>query len=153
MPHSIMKNIIIETKKPYAIVPMKSGYVLEQYESQEQDQLQIRSPEGKICLRIHLTQDGPQVELSAASLAIETKGNLSLQCDQLHLQTQQSFQIESGGDVSVSAEGDIKTEAFSQHLHARRGNINATANDDIDLFGERVLLNSQRSSNIAKKIE
>jgi len=146
-----MKKEMIETQRPKTILPMKSGYVLEQYESNQNDQLQIRSPDGKICLKIHLTQDGPQVELTAASLAIDTKGDLSLQCDQLHLQTKQSVNLSSGGNVNISAEGNIETEAFSQHLRAKRGNINATANDDIDLFGERILLNSQRSSGIVKR--
>jgi hypothetical protein len=39
------------------------------------------------------------------------------------------------------ADGDLKTEARIQEIRARLGNVNVSANDDVRIDGERVMVN------------
>jgi len=138
------KKELIISEKPDHILPLKSGYSIEANKSNEPDFLQIKAPDGTICLNIKVSSQGPQVELQAASLSIKTKDNLSLNCKNFDISTHNNINLHSGGDVSLTAKGVIKSQGFSQELRAAKGNISAYANDDIDINGERILLNSPR---------
>jgi hypothetical protein len=115
--------------------------------------LQIRAPDGRICLRITLLPTGPMVELSAASLAIAAEGDVRVDCQRLEIDAAKGVAIRSGGDITqvaggnveLRAEGELSAEAFAQRFEARRGDIQMEANDDIFLDGERVRLNSPRT--------
>lgn len=98
---------------------LASGYAVESPDRARL--LQIRAPDGRICLRITLLPTGPMVELSAASLAIAAEGDVRVDCQHLEIDAAKGVAIRSGGDVQMEA------------------------NDDIFLDGERVRLNSPRT--------
>ncbi len=140
------------SEKPSRNIRLKSGYSLEALEIPDAEILRIKAPDGRICLNITLTPEGPAVELSGVSLEVATQGDLKLNCQRMEINAEKEIAIRSGGDLSqvsqgnirVEAEGTIETEGFSQRLRARLGDIEATANDDVMLHGERIRLNSPR---------
>lgn len=123
---------------------LKSGYTIESVEENLSDVLHIRASDGKLCLRIVLTPEGPVVELQSVSLVISAEKDIRLRADSLEIETKKDLSIKAGGDIVQYAEGNIETEAFAQRIVARRGNIAVKANDDVMIDGERVRLNSPR---------
>lgn len=132
---------------------LRSGYGLEATEGTGADHLSITAPDGRICLKIVLLPDGPLVEMQSVSLSIAARDALTLECDRLDIHARQEIILRSDGDLSQQAGGDLRlraeglleTEAHTQHLRARWGDIQVTANDDVLLDGERIRLNSPRT--------
>lgn len=111
---------------------------------EEKKELRLRAPDGRLCLAIVLTPEGPKVELSAAALAIATEGDVTVDCARFAVTARQDVVLDAGGDVRTRAEGVLHTEALAQHHHARLGDMKLTANDDVSLHGERVRLNAPK---------
>jgi hypothetical protein len=123
---------------------LRSGYVIESSEATGGDELRLRAPDGRVCLKIKLTAEGPEVELTSVALSIATKGEVSVACDRFSVVAKECVSIVSGGDLKAQAVGAIETEAHAQRHRARRGDIALVANDDVSLDGERIRLNSPR---------
>lgn len=134
-------------------ITLQSGYSIESSESARQDVLSVKAPDGKIFIKITLTPAGPVVELQSASLSVAASGDLKLECQRLDISATEGVAIRSGGDLVQVARGDVRvaaggvidSEGHAQHLRARRGDIQVTANDDVALDGERVRLNSPKA--------
>jgi uncharacterized protein (DUF2345 family) len=117
------------------------------------DLIEVVAPGGELCLSIRLDVGGPIVEVRAAALRVASQGDLSLDCDRFEVNARQDIALVSGGgiaqdahgDVTIRADGEIATEAEGQQHHARRGNVDIRANDDVMLEGERVKLNGPRA--------
>lgn len=118
------------------------GYQL-RYRDSDQT-LELYAPNGRMCLHIVLTPEGPRVELHAASLAVRTDRELAIDCERLDLHAARGLSLRTGGDLDLAAAGDLHTEAFAQRHLARRGDIQLKANDDVQLDGERIFLNSPK---------
>ena len=133
-------------------VDLKSGYSVESIESAEKNVVQIKAPDGRICLDIKITPQGPVVEINSVSLKVAAQGDLAFACRNLEISAENRIALRSkgdlvqtaGGDIAVEAQGSIETEAFSQSIKARLGDIELDANDDVMLDGERIRLNSPR---------
>ncbi|MCY1060896.1 MULTISPECIES: hypothetical protein [Nannocystis] len=131
----------------------RAGYSLESLAGPRGDVLSIKAPDGKIFLKISLLPEGPAVELQSVSLAVAASGDLSLDCRRLAIHAEDGVAIRTGGDLVQVAQGDVRvaaggvidTEGHAQHLRARRGDVQLTANDDVALDGERVRLNSPKA--------
>jgi len=130
----------------------RAGYSLESLAGPRGDVLSIKAPDGKIFLKITLLPEGPAVELQSVSLAVAASGDLSLDCRRLAINAEDGVAIRTGGDLVQAVQGDVRvaaggiidTEGHAQHLRARRGDVQLTANDDVALDGERVRLNSPK---------
>lgn len=141
----VVKNeLTITQEKVTRNLVLKSGYTVESVEENLSDVLHIRASDGKLCLRIVMTPTGPVVELQSLSLVLAAEKDIQLKCDSLEIQTRKDLTIKSGGDIRQAAEGKFETEAFSQRIVARRGDIAVKANDDVMMDGERIRLNSPR---------
>jgi hypothetical protein len=104
-----------------ALTRLQHGYSLAVTRRATDDVLSLQSADGRMVLRLVLTQSGPLLEVQSQALSVSTRGPLRFDC--------QSLEINAEKDVAIrSALGDIK-------LHA---------NDDVCLDGERVRLNSPR---------
>ena len=117
------------------------------------DQVEIVAPNGDLCLSIRLDATGPVVNVRAAALRVASRGDLSVECDRFEVAARQEIALVSAGgitqdahgDVVIRADGEIATEADGQQHHARLGNVDIRANDDVMLDGERVMLNGPRA--------
>ncbi len=68
----------------------------------EVEELEIRSPEGEVEVRIVLTEAGPVVRLRAARLELDTTESVDVRCKQ--------FQVHAD-EMRVRTEGDIHMNA------------------------------------------
>ncbi len=113
------------------------------------DTLQLVAPDGRVCVTIQLRPEGPVVEVAAASLRVAAEGDLTVDCNRFQVHARDQIALVSGGEIATDAEGnvitrsdgEIVTEAAGQQHRARLGSVDITANDDVTLYGERILLN------------
>ena len=131
-------------------VLLPSGRRLEaELDASGADVLRIRARDGQCVLTVRVTDEGPVLSFSGATLEIEAR-RLDVACDDLRLRVGGGAVIDVGGDVdarvtgsaSQEIQGDLRTAARSMALAARTGGMTLNANDDVALKGERVLLNS-----------
>lgn len=140
----------MKESKELELPALKHGYAVRVPQG---DLIEIVAPGGELCLSIRLDAAGPIVEVRAAALRVATEGNLSLDCDRFEVNARQDISLisrggitqDAHGDVVIRADGEIATEAEGQQHHARRGNVDIRANDDVMLEGERVKLNGPRA--------
>lgn len=114
------------------------------------DRLDVKAPDGRVCLSIQMTPDGPRVEISAAALAVTATGTLSLAADTLRLDARRDLAITTGGDVRIEAAGALVTRAVEQRIEATLGDVRIGANDDVRVDGERVLLNAPEAPRLRR---
>ncbi len=83
------------------------------------DTLEVRAPNGEIELAIIVTVSGPKLRLRAVDLEIEATQSLRIKCER--------FEVEADHEARITSP---------------RGGIALFANDDVDVKGERILLNA-----------
>src|SRR5262245_45592938 len=132
------------------VLELPSGRRVEVERREGQETLVVRSPEGVCIVEVRLTETGAELTLRADKLAIEAQSQLTLRSDALRLEARRaSLEVGEdlieriGGDVTRRAGGAAVTEAKSVSLAAQPGGIQLTANDDVDVRGERIRLNSE----------
>ncbi|WP_437725967.1 hypothetical protein [Sorangium sp. So ce861] len=136
---------------PARVVPLASGRSIEIAEDGAGERIQIRAAAGQILVSIRMTDDGPVLSLAGASLEIAAAKTLSLSCDTLQIQAAQDAAIEVGGSLHERVRGSAvreagrsaRTTAREVKVEASPGGVEIRANDDVDIVGERVRLNSE----------
>lgn len=136
---------------PARVVPLSSGRSLEIAEEAAGERILVRAAEGQILVSIRLTDDGPVLSLSGASLEIAAARALSLSCDTLRIHAAQDATIDVGGCLHERVRGSAvreagrsaRTTAREVKVEASPGGVEIRANDDVDIVGERVRLNSE----------
>jgi hypothetical protein len=63
--------------------------------------LELRDAAGTVELRIHVTADGPIVEVNAARLALRARDAIELTSRRISLCAADAVEIDAGGDVRV----------------------------------------------------
>ena len=132
------------------VITLTSGHRVEIDEQRAGETLTIRSSGGQTMLSVHLTDAGPVVTLSGATLEIVAAGSLALRCDHFDLKAG-SASINVAGDLMERVGGNADRQAAGTSTLAARaigieaapGGVSITANDDVDVKGERVRLNSE----------
>lgn len=132
---------------------LSNGYHVEADAHGGDNLLRIRAPDGKVCLSIQLTPDGPRLEVDAVSMIVSTRRDLRIDCEGLAINTRADLDINAGGALRQRAAGDIQIHAAgtieslaedAQTIRAGLGDVAIEANDDVRLDGERIRLNSPR---------
>ncbi len=111
--------------------------------------LEIAGEGGTVELKIRITPEGPVLEFNQAHVALQSPGDLALDCRNLSLRTSGKLTVESGADFeqrvnggySVRVRDDAHLAAQAVKLEAELGEVALNANDDVSLNGLRVLLN------------
>ncbi|HMC66564.1 MAG TPA: hypothetical protein VKI65_16645 [Gemmataceae bacterium] len=87
------------------------------------EELEIRSPQGEMEVRITLSEDGPVVQLRSARLELEAADSFAVQCRRLELNSAEGLQLSSNGDIEivgremrVLTEGDVHMNGDIIHL-------------------------------------
>lgn len=86
---------------------------------------------------VALTSEGPVLRARAAAMEIETDGDLIARCDRFRVEARQSVELISGGD--------LQARGRTVGIEATHGDARVHANDDVQLQGENVLLNCDRT--------
>jgi hypothetical protein len=104
---------------------LASGRRVEVEPTSEGELVRVRAPSGECVVSIELTERGPVLRFTAASLELAAP-RVAIACDEL----------------AIRATGDATLDAKNIALRAEPGGVTLRANDDITIDGERVRLNS-----------
>ncbi len=102
--------------------------------------LTVRGPDGQPSLEIEIAMgpQGPVARLRTAAVQIETSQDVDVRC--------RSFRVEASEDISLRSQGALKAAGATVAVEASVGSVVARANDDVQLLGENVLLNCDRTA-------
>lgn len=133
---------------PARSLSLRSGGHVALIDQGAEERLEIRARDGSCMLAVRLTDAGPVLSLSGASLEISATERIDLSCDSFQLRSREAnikidgdLQEQVGGEVVRRAEGDARLSARNLRCEAD-GDVSLLANDDVRASGERVLLNS-----------
>lgn len=108
--------------------------------------LRIESPGRQgLELSIELTETGPVVRARVAALEVQAD-RIALGCREFSVQAETKLELSSGGDLVQNASGQHKTVAGQVTVAATEGSVRVRANDDVQLLGEQLLLNCERTA-------
>lgn len=82
------------------------------------EEVQVRSAEGSVQVRIVLTAAGPVLKLVQADLEIEALDTVRTVCRRFEVAAQEQVQVTAGESVSLQAEGHLRLSS-SQELVAK----------------------------------
>jgi phage gp45-like len=101
----------LATKRPESkAIPLDRGRRLELSRSTEGDDVvEVRSPSGQLELRIVLTEQGPVLQLEAVKLALSASESVEIDCERFAVKAREQAVIESAGDVSIKADGELES--------------------------------------------
>ncbi|HCR49377.1 MAG TPA: hypothetical protein DIW24_07105 [Bacteroidetes bacterium] len=110
-------------------------------EKPEEALLQFVGKNGIISLTIVVTENGPILQVAGGDLCIRTAHNLRLEAEELTLYGRRKVSLTSDGEMDVAVSRDLKTSARQQFHRAELGCLSLYANDDVEVDGERILMN------------
>lgn len=105
------------------------------------DVLRVEGGDGRLRVSVAVTDAGVSIELDGAELMLRSSGTISLEAERLALRGREGLSLESGGDLDIRAEGVLASDARTQRIEARTGDVSVRANDDVRLDGERIKMN------------
>jgi hypothetical protein len=115
------------------------------------EKLELHAPDGRVYLRVTLTESGPILELDTASLTIASHGKMRFSAEDVEIDAARSLAIRAGADLEVRAAGLLSTVAERQTMTATRGEVHVRASDDVRVDGERIRLNAPESPPLRRK--
>jgi hypothetical protein len=135
---------------PVRTVPFASGRSLEIAELPGEERIHVHAPDGQLLLSLRLTPEGPVLALSGLSLEITAQKHIALACKDLSIRTTGDANLDVGGSLHQHVRGSAIREAGKTSIERARevkveallGSVVIHANDDVDIKGERVRLNS-----------
>ncbi len=115
-----------------------------------EERLEVRAASGALVVSVRLTDAGPVFSMSGATIEIDAAKTLSLRGETVHVAAKGDVTIEAGGTLFQRAGGSSVREiagldrasAGEMEIEVHPGGISLHANDDVDIVGERVRLNS-----------
>jgi hypothetical protein len=121
-------------EKP-TIVSTRSGCSVAVLHTGGDERVEIRSATGEMILSMRITEQGPVFSLAGASFEIAAANSLSFSADTIHM--------EARNDLRIEAAGTLRAGGRDVEILAEPGQVAIRANDDVDIVGERVRLNSE----------
>jgi hypothetical protein len=103
--------------------------------------LRLLGSDGATSLTIRLTEAGPVVEITGASLTLKVDGDLAFAGRRLLLHGSEAVAISSDADFRMIAGGSLITQGRRQEVTATHGDVKVYANDDVKMDGERIRMN------------
>jgi hypothetical protein len=139
----------IQASPASAAVTLASGRRYEMSAGEGGDQLTVRSRGGEIVLRIVVTDAGPVLSFSGASIEVAATQRLRLEGQEVSVRASGDVTIEAGGslrervggDHHTSVAGDERLEASGVEVQASAGSVGLRAMKKIALDGEHIGLN------------
>jgi hypothetical protein len=117
-----------------AIVKLISGRSVVVLQSAGEERVEVRAASGDLVLSLRLTDEGPVFSLAGAQFEIAAAKSLTLSADKIHLAARNDLILESGKTLRAGGR-DVE-------IIGHPGEVAIRANDDVEITGERVRLNS-----------
>jgi hypothetical protein len=137
-----MKLALLRTaERPVRTLDLFADHQLVVEPGVQGDLLRILGSDGGVSVSIQITSAGPVLHFEGGGLAIQTKGDLTVNAARVAIHGREGVVLSSGGDAHLCAAGDFHGQARIQNITARLGNVNIKANDDVRLNGERIRSN------------
>lgn len=131
-----------EGQKPApAAIELAGQHKIEIRRGEQADTLELLGRDGRVVFAIEISERGPVLRFEGPGLTIRAAGDLSLEAPRLSLRAEESLALSTGGDLDISAAGDLRSTARTQQITADLGDVRVDANDDVRIDGERVLVN------------
>ncbi len=111
-----------------------SGRSVAVVEVSGEERVEIRAATGEMLVCVRLTEQGAVFSVSGASLEVTAAKSLSLSAENVRVTAGRQLSLEAGEIQRLTAR-DVEIEA-------KPGAVSIRANDDVDIVGERVRLNS-----------
>jgi hypothetical protein len=107
--------------------------------------LRVTGPDGSpIDIEIRITAAGPVIRAAAAVLEIDAVRAVEVHCERFNVTATE--QIELNTKRLVQRASDVlELEARCVSVEATAGDVRLRANDDVQVLGEQILLNCERS--------
>jgi hypothetical protein len=125
------------------MVPLPSLHTLAVLPSAEGVRLQVRGPNGleQAEFELKIGPEGVVVRARTAALEIQSSGPLIASCEEFRLQARKTIDLVAGESIQQQAAGTVAIDAGRVQMDARIGGVRVSANDNVQLLGEQVLLN------------
>ena len=132
-----ISDIIPEAQEPAPSTPtparrLPSGRSVVMRAVQGQEELEIRTAEGELEVRITLTEAGPVIQLRGARLEVESPDAVLFHCRQFEVHAAERLDLQSGGDAGIMArelrvktEGDVRIDGQVIRLNCEQTGIAA----------------------------
>jgi hypothetical protein len=139
----------IDAPVPAAAVTLTSGRRYDLEAGADADRLVIRARGGEVVLRIEVTDAGPVLSFSGASIDLEATRRLRVAAQEVSIEAKGDVALSAGGSLRETVAGDHHTrvagdervEAANVQLQANVGGVGVRAMERIALDGEHVGLN------------
>jgi len=139
----------VDTPVGAAAVTLASGRRYELAAGGDADRVTIRSRGGEIVLRIEVTDAGPVLSFSGASVELSATRRLRLAAEEVSIEASKDLSLAAGGslrervagDHHTKVAGDERVEAASVQIQASTGGVGVRAMEAIRLDGEHIGLN------------
>jgi len=129
-----------------APLPLGLGWSAELQRGERGALLRLQHPQqGMVTVEIALTARGPVIRASAAALEIDTPGEVFARCERFTVEARQNVTLRAP-EILHQASGAMRVEGKTVEIDAVTGGVRMHANDDVQLLGERVLLNCEREA-------
>lgn len=133
-----------------SVVRLASGRSVVVTEAGGEERLEVRAASGDLVVAVRLTDAGPVFSMSGASIEIAASKRLSLRGETVELAARGDLTLDAGADLHERVAGAAireiagldRTKAAEMEVDVHPGGISLRANDDVDIVGERVRLNS-----------
>lgn len=127
------------------VVRLGRGRALSVEPHPESARLRVRDEAGaELEIQIRFEPSGPSISVRAHSLALESSAHILARCETFTVEAREKIELRSHGALLQQADGDARLAARNVELTAEPGTVRLTANDDVQLLGENVLLNCER---------
>jgi hypothetical protein len=141
----------IDAPVPSASVVLTSGRRYEVQAGEDADRLVIRARGGEVVLRIEVTDAGPVLSFSGASIDLQATRQLRMAAQEVSIEARGDVALSAGGSLREAVGGDHHTriagderlEAANVELQANTGGVGVRAMGRIALDGEHVGLNDE----------
>jgi len=135
-PATASQAVTLDDERALEVTPEPGGALL---------RLRSSRPGEALELEIRFEPSGPVVRVKAAELEITASRRIVARCDEFAVEARESIRLESAGTISQRAAGEAAIAAGNLAVDTSPGAIRLHANDDVQLLGELILLNCDRT--------
>jgi len=130
------QRLIIERSRPRSPAPEGDCTA-----ATDEDRVRLLEADGTTSLTIRVGAGGTVIELGGGPVALNVEGDLAISSRRLLLHGREEVAISSDADVKVVAGENASLRAKRQEIVSTRGDLKASANDDVIINGERIRMN------------